>query len=105
MAVLWAVVHVRPLFACRRFASITDCSAFLGLSRSRDFDPKRSRWALRLPESEIAMKWRAGTSHQLPDAVSRLLRLRVTGDSIGDAFPNDASSSNLPMTSPTAARV
>ena len=38
------------------------------------------------------MKWKAGTSQQLPDAVSRLLRPGAANHSIDDAFPDDASS-------------
>ena len=36
------------------------------------------------------MKWRAGASHQLLDAQSRLLRPKATDDLIDDSFLDDA---------------
>ena len=42
----------------------------------------------------MIMKWRPGTSHQLPDALSRLLRPGAAGDSIDDSFPDDTPSGN-----------
>ena len=40
------------------------------------------------------MQWRPGTSHQLPDVLSRLLRPGEAGDSIDVSFPDDTSSGN-----------
>ncbi|CAN0548025.1 unnamed protein product, partial [Laminaria digitata] len=74
MAVLWAAALCRPYLAGRSFTLVTDCSALTWLFRSRDLDPKLYRWALRLAEFDMIMRWRAGSSHQLPDALSRLLR-------------------------------
>ena len=74
MAVLWAAVHFRPYLTGRPFTLFTDCSALTWLFRSRDLDPKLCRWALRLAEFDTNMRWRAGSSHQLPYALSRLLR-------------------------------
>ncbi|CAN0258752.1 unnamed protein product, partial [Laminaria digitata] len=56
---------------------------------------KLYRWALRLAEFDMTMRWRAGSSHQLPDALSRLLRPGPASDSIDYSFPDDATSGNL----------
>ena len=94
MAVLCATVIFRPFLAGRQFTLFTDCSALTWLFRSHDHDVKLHRWALRLTELDMIMKWRPGLSHQLPDAVSRLLRPGAAGDSINDSFADDTSSGN-----------
>ena len=94
MAVLWAVAHFRPYLAGRSFALVTDCSALTWLFRSRDLDPKLYRWSLRLAEFDM-MRWRAVSSHQLPDALSRLPRPGPAADPIDDSFPDDATSGEL----------
>ena len=86
MAVLWAVVHFRPFLSGRRLTLITDCSALLRLFRSRDLDPKIYRWTLCPTEFDMDMKWKAASSHQLPDALSP--------ESVGDSFPDDCTSGN-----------
>ena len=40
----------------------------------------------------MTIRWRAYSSHQLPDALSRLLRPGPTADAIDDSFPDDATS-------------
>ena len=76
----------------RPFTRFTDCSALTSLFRSRDLDPKLYRWAVRLAEFHMTMRWRAGSAHQLPDALSRLLRPGPAADPIDDSFPDDATS-------------
>ena len=63
MAVLWGVGHYRQFLAGRRFNLITDCSALAWLFRSRNLSPKLHRWALRLAEYDIVLRWRAGTEN------------------------------------------
>ena len=92
MAVLWAVTYSRSYLAGRSFTLVTDCSALTWLVRSCDLDPKLYRWALHLGEFDMTMRWRAGSSHQLPDALPRSLRPGPAADSIDDYFPNDATS-------------
>ena len=91
MAVLWGVQHFRPYVAGRRFTLVTDCSALTWLFRSRDLRPKLHRWALRLMEYDMDLKWREGTKHVLPDAMSRLPHQEEPGADIDDAFPDDFS--------------
>lgn len=40
----------------------------------------------------MVMRWRAGTSHHTPDALSRLLRPGPAAEPIVDYFPDDATS-------------
>ena len=40
----------------------------------------------------MTMRWRAGSSHQLPDALSRLPRPGPAADPIDDSFPDDTTS-------------
>ena len=94
MAVLWGVGHYRQFLAGRRFHLITDCSALTWLFRSRNLSPKLHRWALRLAEYDIVLRWRAGTENLMPDALSRLpLHTDTEPTDIDDSFPDDPSSS------------
>ena len=94
MAVLWAVVQFRPFLSGRRLTLITDCSALPWPFRSRDLDPKLYHWALRLTEFDVGMKLKAGSFHQLPDVLSRLLRPNAAPASVNDSFPADCTSGN-----------
>ena len=40
----------------------------------------------------MTIRWRAGSSHQLSDALSRLLRPGPAANPIDDSFPDDATS-------------
>ena len=42
----------------------------------------------------MTMTWRLGTSHHLPDALTRLPRPDAADDLIDDSFPDNASSGN-----------
>ena len=77
-----------------RFTLITDYSALLWLFRGHDLNPKLYRWELRLTEFDMDMNWKAGSSHQLPDALSRLLRPNTAPESVEDSFPGDSTSGN-----------
>ena len=74
----------------------TDCSELLWLFQSRNIDPKLCRWALSLTEFDMEMKWRAGSLHELPDPLSRLLRLNSASESAGDSFLHDDCTSSNP---------
>ena len=73
---------VWPYLAGSSFALVTDCLALTWFFRSRNLGPKLYRWALRLGDFDMTMRWRAGSSHQLPDALSRLLQPSPAADSI-----------------------
>ena len=68
MAMLWGVRHFCQFLAGRRFSLVTDCSALIWLFRSRSFSPKLHRWALRLVEYDIVLRWRVGAKNLMPDA-------------------------------------
>ena len=67
------VFNSRNELGFHSFTLITDCSTLLWLIRSRDLDPKLYRWALRLTEFDMEMNSRAGSPHQVSDALSGLL--------------------------------
>ena len=76
------------------FALIIDCSALLWLLRIRDLDPTPYRWAFRLTEFDMEMKWSARLSHQLSDTLFRLLRPNAAPESVDGPFPDDCISGN-----------
>ena len=92
MGVLWAVDHFRPYLAGRQFKVVTDCSAITWRFRSRELCPMLHRWALRLAEYDILLKWRAGVQHVEPDALSRLPHVKDTPVDVDDSFPDDFTS-------------
>ncbi|CAM9901154.1 unnamed protein product, partial [Sphacelaria rigidula] len=71
VVVLWSVERFRSYLWGREFTLVTDSSALTWLFRSQNLSPKFHRWALRLMEYDMVLKWRAGREHQLPDALSR----------------------------------
>ena len=73
---------------------MTDCSALTWLFRSRDLSPKLHRWALRLMEYDMELRWRAGTSHQLADALSRLHTVTAGATDVDGSFPDEVASSS-----------
>jgi len=95
MAVMWAVNKFQPYFWGRPFTLITDCSALTWLFKSQSLTPKYHRWALRLMEHDITLKWRPGTQHQLPDAMSRLPNKSDVIEDFDDSFPGDESLPNV----------
>ena len=66
MAVMWAVNKFQPYFWGRPFTLITDCSALTWLFKSQSLTPKYHRWALRLMEHDITLKWRPGDTTSAP---------------------------------------
>lgn len=104
MSGLWVVVHFRPFLSGKVFTLGAGYSAPLWSFDSRDLDPKLYRCSLRLAEFDMVKKWRAGTYHELPDVLSRLLRPGSAGDLTDYSFPNDAPSGYYPTTSAPGAR-
>ena len=94
MAVIWAVNKFQPYFWGRPFTLITDCSALTWLFKSQSLTPKYHRWALRLMEHDITLKWRPGTQHQLPAAMSRLPNKSNVIEDFDNSFPGDESLPN-----------
>ena len=91
MAILWGVDHFRTYLAGRPFDLVTDCGALTWLFKSRELCPKLHRWALRLMEYSITLRWRPGAQHVLPDALSRLPHAPHPQHDIDDSFPDDPS--------------
>ena len=74
---------------------ITDCSALTWLFKSQPLTPKYHRWALRSMEQDITLKWRPGTQHQLPDAMSWSPNKSNAIEVFDDSFPGDGSLPNV----------
>ena len=90
-AILWAVEHFRHYLWGRRFTLVTDCSALTWLFKSQNLNSKLHRWALRLMEYDMDLKWKEGRNHHLPDALSRLPRFDLPGEDIDVSFPGDSA--------------
>ena len=91
MAVMWAVNKFQSYLWGRPFKLITDCSASTGFFKSQSLTPKYYCWSLRLMEHDLCLKWRPGTQHQLPDAMSRLPNKSSVIEDFDDYFPGDES--------------
>lgn len=74
LAVLYSVDHFEIYLQHRQFTLITDCAALLWLFTSQNLTAKMHRWALKLMAYDMVLKWRRGTEHLVPDALSRLRR-------------------------------
>lgn len=94
MAALWAVEHHRTYLWGRKIALITDCSSLTWLFKKQTLSSKLHRWALRLMEYDMELRWRPGANHQLPDAVSRLPIGDTQAGDAGDSFPHDSFTRN-----------
>ena len=77
LAVLYAVDHFEIYLQHQQFTLVTDCAALLWLFSSRNLSSKMHRWALKLMAYDMVLKWRRGTEHVAPDALSHLRRSRM----------------------------
>ena len=91
LAVLHGVDHFRTYLQHRRFTLFTDCAALTWLFTSQHLSSKMHRWALRLMEFDIDLKWRKGEHHTAPDALSRLRRRGPPEPPIDASFPDDTT--------------
>ena len=85
-AVMWAVNKFQLYLWGRPFTLITDCSTLTWLFKSQSLTPKYHRWALRLMEHNITLKWRPGKQHKLPDAMSRSPNKSNVMEDFDDSF-------------------
>lgn len=67
------------------------------LVKSHELNPKFYRWALRVIEFDIAIKWKAGVRNQLPDVMLLLHHPGPLGKEIDDPFQDNESKSNFPV--------
>lgn len=92
LAVLYALDQFRTYLQHREFTLVTDCAALTWLFTSQHLSPKMHRWALRMNQYNIILKWRKGTDHTAPDALSRLRRKGSRDVAIDTSFPDDDTS-------------
>ena len=72
LAVVWAVLLLRPYLEGTRYTIRTDHDALRWILNMADATGKLARWRLRLAEYEFDVVHRAGVKHQAADALSRL---------------------------------
>ena len=95
IAVMWALSKFQPYLWGRPFTLITDCSALIWLFKGQSLTPNYHHLALRLMEHKITLKWRPGTQHQLPDAMSLLPNKSIVIEDFDDSFPENESLPNV----------
>ena len=73
-AVIWAVLTLRPYLEGSHFIVRTDHNALRWMMTLNDPTGRLMRWRLRLLEFDYEIVYRPGRVHQVPDALSRLIR-------------------------------
>ena len=73
LAIVWAVLHLRPYLKGTRFVIRTDNGALKWLMNLKDPSGRLSRWALRLQEFDFEVQYKPGSSNTLAGGPSRLL--------------------------------
>ena len=91
LGVLYSLEHFNTYLQHRRFSLVTDCAALLWLFTSQNLSAKMHRWALKMLSYDMDLKWRKGTEHIAPDALSRLRRRGPAGPEIDTSIPGDSA--------------
>ena len=95
-AVVWAVTTLRPYLEGVRFTVRTDHDCLRWLMNLTESTGRLTRWRLRLSEFDFEIQYRPGRVHQVPDALSRLIRPHANdAPDVDDDIPHydDATSS------------
>ena len=95
LAIVWAVLHLRPYLEGTRFTIRTDHDALKWLMNLRDPRGRLARWALRLQEFDYEVQYKPGSSHALADGPSRLLTDGIDRSHFDDEIPCLPRRSNL----------
>ena len=95
MAIVWAVLHLRPYLEGSRFTIRTDHDALKWLMNLRDPRGRLARWALRLQEFDYEVQYKPGSSHAMADGPSRLLTDGIDQSHFDDEIPCLPRRSNL----------
>ena len=90
-AALFGLDHFRVYLQHRPFTLVTDCSAITWLVTSQHLSSTTYRYALRMMEFSMTLRWRKGTEHTVPDALSRLPQKGPAGPPLDTSFPDDTS--------------
>lgn len=92
LAILYVHDQFRMYLLHRKFTLITDCAALTWLFTSQHLSPKMHRWALRMMQFDMELKWRKGAEDTVPDALSRLWRKGPRDTPINTSFLDDSTS-------------
>eukprot|EP00903_Cladosiphon_okamuranus_P006352 g6222.t1 len=99
--VLFGLDHFRTYLLHRPFTLVVDCSAITWLFTSQHLSSTMYRYALRMMEFSMTLRWRKGTEHALPDALSRLPKKGPAGPPVDTSFPDDNTSPGDRTSEPT----
>lgn len=69
---IWAIQKYRGYLEGYRFTVVTDHSSLMWLNNLKNPTGRLARWALFLLEYDYRIIYRKGSSHLVPDALSRL---------------------------------
>ena len=98
LAVVWAILLLRPYLEGTRFTIRTDHSALKWLLNLADSSGRLARWRLRLTEFEFDIVHRAGIKHQAADALSRLETTSTDETELRDEIPTLTEDDKPPTT-------
>ena len=97
LAVVWAVLTLRPYLEGTRFTIRTDHLALKWLMNLSDASGRLQRWRLRLQPFEYDIVHRPGVKHQAADALSRLPTTGTDQTDLDDEIPTVAAVLKGPM--------
>jgi hypothetical protein len=78
LALVWACEKFRPFLHGRRFTAYTDHSPLVYLNSKRHSNSKLERWALRLQEFDIDIRYKKGEENLVADCLSRCVNAEAT---------------------------
>ena len=87
LAVVWAVLHLRPYLEGRRFTVRTDHNALQWALVNSNAEGRLARWRIQLAEYDFDIQYRPGIKHQVPDALSRVRTAGGDTSSIEEEIP------------------
>jgi hypothetical protein len=103
LAVVWAILHLRPYQERTRFTGRSDQVALRWLLSLKDPSGRLARWRLRLAEFDFEIQYRPGIKNSVADRCSRV---PTTGGDMADvddipcfvvSHPSPSVSSTLPF--------
>jgi hypothetical protein len=81
LAVVWAILHLRPYLERTRFTVSSDQVALRWLLYLKDLSGRLARWRLRLAEFDFEIQYRPGIENSVADGCSRV---PTTGGDMAD---------------------
>jgi len=107
---VWSVLHFRHYVEGTRFTVRTDHEFVSWINRLTTAIGRLLRWRFRLAEFDFEVKYKRGTDHHLPDALSRVSTKRLNKKELDDDIPcfllapaakgTDANSFSAPLPPP-----